>query len=80
MFVVCCLTFNLLKFTKLNHACAFRVVPNGIYTLVPEVGEEGADGYVHYVAVDHDLDQSPEEPKASFTNEGKPQIINPCFI
>jgi hypothetical protein len=39
--------------------------------LVSEGGEEGADGDVHYVAVDQDLDQSPEEPKASFADERK---------
>jgi hypothetical protein len=39
--------------------------------LVSEGGEEGADGDVHYVAVDQDLDQSPEETKASFADEGK---------
>jgi hypothetical protein len=34
---------------------------------------------VHYVTVEQDLDQSPERPKASFANEGKPRfIINPC--
>jgi hypothetical protein len=47
-------------------------LPDGSYTLVPEGGDEGADGDVHYVVVEQDLDQSPE---------GKPQfIINPCFI
>jgi hypothetical protein len=44
--------------------------------LVSEGGEEGADGDVHYVAVDQDLDQSPEEPKASFADERKHWSIN----
>jgi hypothetical protein len=49
--------------------------------LVPEGGYEGADGDVHYVVVEQDLDQSPEGPKASLANEGKPQfIINPCWF
>jgi hypothetical protein len=46
---------------------------------MPEGGGEGADGDVHYVAVEQDLDQSPEGTKTSFANEGKPRfIINPC--
>jgi hypothetical protein len=54
--------------------------PDSSYTLVPEGGDEGADGDVHYVAVEQDLDQRSEGPKANLGNEGKPQIINPCFI
>jgi hypothetical protein len=54
-------------------------LPDGSYTLVPEGGDEGADGDVHYVAVEQDLDQRPEGPKANFANEGKPWfIINLC--
>jgi hypothetical protein len=51
-----------------------------MYTLVLEEGEGGADVDVHYMAVGQNLDQSPEEPKARFADEGKPQIINLCFI
>jgi hypothetical protein len=54
--------------------------PNSSYMLVPEGGDEGADGDVHYVAVEQDLDQRSEGPKANLGNEGKPRIINPCFI
>ena len=50
-------------------------LPDGIYTLGPKVGEEGNDGDVHYVEVNQDLDQSPEEPKASFADEGKHRSI-----
>jgi hypothetical protein len=47
--------------------------------LVPADEYEGAGGDVHYVTVEQDLDQSLEEPKASFVKEGKPRfIINPC--
>jgi hypothetical protein len=54
-------------------------LPDGSYTLVPEGGGEGADGDVQYVVVEQDLDQSPEGPKVSIANEGKPRfIINPC--
>jgi hypothetical protein len=47
--------------------------------LVPEGGDEGADGELRYVDVAQDLDQSPEGPKANLANEGKPQIINLIF-
>jgi hypothetical protein len=44
---------------------------------VPEGGDGGADGDVHHVVVEQDLDQSPEGPKANLAIEGKPRIINP---
>jgi hypothetical protein len=47
--------------------------------LVPEGGDEGADGDVHYIAIQQDLDQSPEGLKANLADEGKPRIINPSF-
>jgi hypothetical protein len=48
---------------------------------VPADEDEGAGGDVHYIAVEQDLDQSIEGPKASFANEGKPRfIINPCCL
>jgi hypothetical protein len=46
---------------------------------VPVRGDGGADGDVHHVAVEQDLDQSPEGPKANLATEGKPRIINPVF-
>jgi hypothetical protein len=46
---------------------------------VPEGGVGGADGDVHHVVVEQDLDQSPEGPKANLAIEGKPRIINPVF-
>jgi hypothetical protein len=46
---------------------------------VPEGEDGGADKDVHHVAVEQDLDQSPEGPKANLANEGKPRIINPIF-
>jgi hypothetical protein len=56
-------------------------LPDSSYALLPKGGDEGADGDVHYVAVEQDLDQSLEGPKANLANEGKPQfIINPCFV
>jgi hypothetical protein len=43
---------------------------------VPDGGYGGADGDVHHVVVEQDLDQSPEGPKANLAIEGKPRIIN----
>jgi hypothetical protein len=40
-------------------------LPDSSYTLVPEGGDEGADGELQYVDVAEDLDQSPEGPKAT---------------
>jgi hypothetical protein len=44
---------------------------------VPEGGDGGADGDVHHVVVEQDLDPSPEGPKDNLAIEGKPRIINP---
>jgi hypothetical protein len=46
---------------------------------VPEGGDGGADGDVHHVVVEQDLNQSPEGPNANLASEGKPWIINPIF-
>jgi hypothetical protein len=47
--------------------------------LVPEGGDVGADEELQYVDVAQDVDPSPEGPKANFTSEGKPRIINLIF-
>jgi hypothetical protein len=52
-------------------------LPDGSCTRVPKGGDGGADGDVHHVAVEQDLDQSPEGPNDNLANEGKPRIINP---
>jgi hypothetical protein len=54
-------------------------LPDGSCKPVPEGGDGGVDGDVHYVTVEQDLDQSSEGPKANLASEGKPQIINPVF-
>jgi hypothetical protein len=38
-------------------------LPDGSCTPVPEGGDGGADGDMHYIAVEQDLDQSPKGPK-----------------
>jgi hypothetical protein len=43
---------------------------------VSEEGEGGVDVDVNYVAVNQDLVQSPEDPKARIADEGKPRNIN----
>jgi hypothetical protein len=54
-------------------------LPDGGYTLVPEGGDECADGELQYVDVTQGLDQSLDGPKANLANEGKPRINIPSF-
>jgi hypothetical protein len=51
-------------------------LPDGSCTREPE-GEVDED--LHYAAIEQDLDQSPEGPKANLASEGKPRIINLSF-
>jgi hypothetical protein len=77
---MCCIAFYLIKFTKFIVAF-FRIdLSDNNYTLVPEGGDEGADGDLQYMTIAQDLDQSPKGQKANLVDEGKPQIINLCFI
>jgi hypothetical protein len=55
--------------------CILRVeVPDSNYTLVAEDVSEGAGGGVHYVAIDQDPGQSPEDCLTACANEGKPRF------
>ena len=47
---------------------------------MPEGADGGAGEELHYVEVEQDLDQSPEGPKASFADEGKPRMHNLSFF
>jgi hypothetical protein len=38
-------------------------IPDGSHTFVLFGGDEEADGGVHYVAIDQDMDQCPKGPK-----------------
>jgi hypothetical protein len=44
---------------------------------VPKGGDKVVDRDVHDVAVEEDLDQISEGPKANLGSEGNPRIINP---
>ena len=62
------------------HMHVWRVeLPDGCYTLIQESGEEEAEGQLNHVCVQQDLDQSPEEPKAVFEQEGKPRFCINLF-
>jgi hypothetical protein len=50
-------------------------LPDGRYALVLEGEDEGADKELLYVDVAHDLDPSPEGPKANLASEGKLRCI-----
>jgi hypothetical protein len=54
-------------------------LPDGSHTLVPEGGDEGADGDVHYVAVEQDLDQSPEGPRPTLLAKASPESLTSLF-
>jgi hypothetical protein len=57
--------------------CILRVeVPDGSYTLVPVDVNEGAGGDVHYVTVEQDPGQSPEDRLTACANEGKPRFYH----
>ena len=45
-------------------------LPDGRYTLISEGEEEPVEGLLIFIS-EQDLDQSPEEPKAVFEQEGK---------
>jgi hypothetical protein len=60
--------------TQVLH-CTLRVeVPDGSYTLVSEDVNEGAGGGVHYIAIEQDPGQSPEDRLTTGANEGKPRV------
>jgi hypothetical protein len=62
--------------TQVLH-CILRVeVPDGNYTLVSEDVNEGAGGGVHYVAIEQDPGQSPEDCLTACASEGKPRFYH----
>jgi hypothetical protein len=67
--------------TQVLH-CILRVeVSDGSYMLVSEDVNKGAGGGVHYVAIEQDPGQSPEDCLTTCASKGKPRFYHcPCFI
>jgi hypothetical protein len=66
------------RLTLINaYECIRADLPDGTYTLTQE-GDGTVDGELNQASVQQDLDQSPEEPKASVSvelEEGKHRFI-----
>ena len=66
-----------------THACAFHIdtstLADGTYDLVPESESEPREAQVNLTEAAEDPNQSSEEPKASFAEEGKPWSITTNF-
>jgi hypothetical protein len=66
-----------------THAYALHVdttaIADGRYKLVPESESEQHEAQVNLTEVAEDSNQSSEEPKANFAQEGKPRSITPIF-
>jgi hypothetical protein len=72
--------YNVLNGKPLSvHAYAFRVdsttLAEGIYELVPQTESKQREVQVHLTDATEDPNQSSEEPKADFAQEGKPRSI-----
>jgi hypothetical protein len=52
---------------------------DGTYELVLALESEQHEAWINLIEVIKDLNQSSEEPKASFAQEGKPRSITPTF-
>ena len=52
---------------------------DGMYELVPESESEQREAQVNLTEITKDLNQSSEEPKASFAQEGKPRSMSYLF-
>jgi hypothetical protein len=77
MFVISYLKLIKSKLSLKSCICILRVeVPDGSYTLVPEDVNDGSGGGVHYVTVEQDPGQSPEDFLTACANEGKPRFIH----
>jgi hypothetical protein len=78
---ISCCRINSINGSLKSCICILRVeVPDGSYTLVPEDVNEGAGGCVHYVTVEKDPGQSPDDCLTACTNEGKPRFYHqPMF-
>jgi hypothetical protein len=54
-------------------------IPDGSCTRVPEGGDGGANGDVHYVAIEQDLDQSQEGPRPTLPAKASPGSLTLSF-
>jgi hypothetical protein len=54
-------------------------LPNCNHTLVPEGGDEGADGELQYVDIAQDQDQSPEGPRPTLPTKASPDSLTLLF-
>jgi hypothetical protein len=52
---------------------------DGTYELVPEPKSQQCEARINLTHVIKDLNQSSEEPKTSFAQEGKPRSITPTL-
>ena len=52
---------------------------DGTYELVPESESEHCEAQVNLTEITEDLNQSSEEPKAIFAQEGKPRSMSYLF-
>jgi hypothetical protein len=74
---ISCLKLIKSKLPLKSCICILRVeVPDGSYTLVSEDVNEGAGGGVHYVAIEQDPGQSPEDCLTACASEGKPRFYH----
>jgi len=66
-----------------NNSCAFHIdmttFADETYELVPESESEQREAQANLTEDVEDLNQSSEEPKASYAQEGKPRSIIPIF-
>jgi hypothetical protein len=77
MVVISCFEINKIKWSLKSCICILCVeVSDGSYTLVPVDVNEGAGGDVHYVTVEQDLGQGPEDCLTACANEGKPRFYH----
>ena len=69
--------------TKVTHMYAFHIdsttLADGTYELVPESESEQREAQANLTEIVEDPNQSSEEPKASFAQDGKPRSMSFYF-
>ena len=84
-----CLQYNFIVKQIINcyrhttHTCAFHIdsttLADGTYELVPESESEQCEAKVNLTEAAQDSNQSLEEPKANYAQEGKPRSMTYLF-